>query len=163
MYVHKMDEYFLNVETGEVSVLPLIQNDETGEYEDLPIKRFKIPSSYYCKKQTARSKRTNRKPLKADPLESQLINAAIFLLPTMIVFHPVLSIIVFVVEIIVHNWFHKTNKALKDRSVYFRSPLHGILKEMCGRCKEESATVQIAKLQDIQHDKLKNYLKRVVT
>lgn len=156
-------EYFLNLETGEVSILPLIQNVETGEYEDLPIRRFKIPSSYYTTKKQTRSKKPIRQLRKADPLESQLITAAIFLLPTMIFFHPILSLIFCITEILLHNWFHETNKALKDRSVYFRSPLHGIVKEMCGRCKEESATVKIARLQDIQHDKFKNYLKRVVT
>ncbi|XP_050501086.1 uncharacterized protein LOC126881090 [Diabrotica virgifera virgifera] len=153
-------EFYLDLETGEISEAPTVQNVETGEYEYT--RTFKIPSYYYRRYQE-RKEKTNCTPRKADPLESQLITAAIFLLPTMIFFHPIMLVFVCVIEIFLHTRIHRKNKELEDLSFYYQSPLHGLTKEVCARCKDEKAKNKIAKLQDKQHEKFKNYIKRVVT
>lgn len=158
-----------DTETGEVPYSP--RDKETGENSDWPwpwpTKRFKVPRSYYTP--TKRNSKQCRKFRKANPQESELITAVIFLLPTMIFFHPILSVIAVVVEIILHKWSHKKNKKLKSDTIYFhQSPLHGIVKEFCAKCKDDMTANKITKLQDRQNydhfgkDQLQ-YLKRVVT
>ncbi|KAG5869668.1 hypothetical protein JTB14_035595 [Gonioctena quinquepunctata] len=155
-------EYILDLETGEILTYPQF-NDETGEYEGLPHEHenFKIPRAYYTPEPKP-NKRKRHKFLKADYQESQLITASIYLLPTMILFHPILALVAVIIEIFLHSWSHRSNKRLKDKNVYFQSPLHPIVKEFCARCKEENSSLKITRLQDIKNDKFKNYIRRVV-
>lgn len=157
-----------DTETGETASYP--RDQETGETKDwaLEIKRFKIPRSYYTPRGPKYTKKRH-KIRKACPQESQLITAAIYLLPTMIFFHPILWIIAILVEIRLHNWSHKRNKQLGNNTIYFhQSPLHGITKEFCGKCKDETATNKISKIQDRQNynrfgKQQLDYIKRVIT
>ncbi|KAJ8933208.1 hypothetical protein NQ314_014155 [Rhamnusium bicolor] len=165
-------EYYADSETGETSYSSSSSssssfNVETGEYEGdncLPRRRFRVPSSCYTPTQ---KKDGSKKLLKVDKQEWELITAAIFLLPTMILFYPVLSVFALMLEIFLHTWSHKKNKTLKCDNIYYQSPLHGIAKEFCGRCKFEDAKVKITKIQDIRNDKLRKYgleyIRRVVT
>lgn len=157
-------------EISEIPYSPL--DEETGENRDClwswPPKRFKVPRSFYTPSSKKRNYKKRQNLRKADQQESELITAVIFLLPTMIFFHPILYVVVTVVEIILHNWSHKKNRKLKKDAIYFhRSPLHGISKEFCGRCKEDMAENKIIKIQDRKINRFRKYqleyLKRVVT
>lgn len=157
-----------DTETGEAPYSP--RDEETGENRNWPwpAKPFKVPRSYYTPSSRKKYSKRRRTIRKADPQESELITAVIFLLPTMIFFHPIVCAITLIIEIILHNWSHKKNKKLKSDTIFFhRSPLHGIVKEFCGICKEDMAGNKIAKIQDRKNDRFRkyqlHYLKRVVT
>ncbi|KAJ8922290.1 hypothetical protein NQ315_004229 [Exocentrus adspersus] len=115
--------------------------------------RFRIPS-------TREQKPTNNSKwpcCKVDKPEVEFITALVFLLPTMILFHPILSIVTCVLEIILHSWVHKKNKTLRDGTFYYKSPLHGIVKEFCGRCKDQQTKDKITKIQDMRNNKMQRY------
>lgn len=157
---------YLDSETGEISYCDT-WNVETGEYEGelhYLVKKFKIPRSYFTT-DAKKSTPMPRKRQKCQQTEIDFIHALIFLLPTMILFHPVLGIVVCVAEFFLHTWSHRKNKQLKSSTVYFQSPLHLISKELCGRCKAQNEAMQITKL--LKNDKFKkaglDYIKRIVT
>lgn len=153
----------IDTETGEI-LYPSLYNAETGEYEGLitlPQKiKFRIPPQQKLNKM-------HNIPIKVNKHELELLTAAIFLLPTIILFYPILSIFIFIMEIILHNWVHKKNKTLRDDTFYYKSPLHCIVKEFCGRCKDLSTKEKITKMQDKRTDKMRKYglesIRRVVT
>lgn len=165
----EVTESSCDTETGEVPYSP--RDEETGENRDWPwpwpSKPFKVPRSYYTPTTKRKSCKKFQPMRKVNQQESELITAVIFLLPTMILFHPFLCVILVVIEIILHNWSHKKNRKLGSDTIYFhRSPLHGIVKEFCGRCKEDMAVSKISRLQDRKNDRFRKYqleyLKRVV-
>ncbi|VEN48229.1 unnamed protein product [Callosobruchus maculatus] len=161
-------EFVLDTETGESRPWCFSTFDvETGEYEDVPLKKFKIPSHYYTPPEKEKKSKQKRPLRKADRHEIALIHAAIFLLPTFVLFHPVVAIFVAIVETVLHSWSHKSNQLLKSNRVYFQSPLHPIVKEICGKCKAEQESLRITKMQDVMNDKLRkhglDYIRRVVT
>ncbi|XP_018576749.1 uncharacterized protein LOC108915259 [Anoplophora glabripennis] len=158
------DETSIDMETGEI-LYPSQYNAETGEYEGflaLPQRvKFQIPP------QIKPNKKTHRGP-KMDEQNLELITAAIFLLPTAILFNPVLWAVALILEIVIHSWTHKKNSTLRNDTVhYYRSPLHGIVKEFCAKCKDSNAKEKISKLQDRRNDKMRKYglesIRRVVT
>lgn len=159
-----------DTETGETPPSP--RDKETGESSywlwQWRTKPFKIPRAYYTPHSMRHSKKKHTFR-KANPQESELITAVIYLLPTMIFFHPLLSVIAVVIELILHNWAHKKNKKLKSDTIYFhQSPLHGIVKEFCAKCKDDMTVNKITKMQDRQNynhfgKNQLEYLKRVVT
>lgn len=156
LYVPRLD-----IETGEAPLCPCDQ--ETGECSGWSAKPFKIPRFYYTASNKKRAFKKRHRLRKANPQESELITAAIFLLPTMIFFHPILCVISLIIEIVLHNMSHSKNNKLKSDTIFFhRSPLHGILKEFCGTCKEEMSVNKIRKIQDRKNVRFQ-YLKRVVT
>lgn len=160
----KKDETLsVDTETGEI-LYPSQYNAETGEYEGFlslpPRTTFRIPPEQKPDKEPHKESRTNCQVL-------ELITAALFLLPTAILSYPIVSILIVLLEMIIHNWVHKKNKTLQSDTFYYKSPLHGIVKEFCGRCKDLNTKEKISKLQDMRNEKMKKYglesIRRVVT
>uniref|UniRef100_V5G5Z9 Uncharacterized protein n=1 Tax=Anoplophora glabripennis TaxID=217634 RepID=V5G5Z9_ANOGL len=160
----RKDKYSVDKETGEI-LYPALYNSETGEYEGdvvVPQKiRFRIPFQ---------EEEPDKKPYnapKSHPQDREFIKAAVFLLPAAILLYPVVFVGTMLLETILHCWVHKINKTLKSDGVYYQSPLHGITKEFCSRCREFDAVEQIGKLQDVRSSKLTKYglesIRRVVT
>ncbi|RZC35232.1 hypothetical protein BDFB_005516, partial [Asbolus verrucosus] len=153
-------------ETGEITTR---FNCETGEEESVitsaPIrgkpKVFKIPSSYYMN-----SAKRNEEKVRCE-YPPTAATAVLYLLPTTILFYPILGIITVTIEVIIHIWAHRKNKLLKNKNLYYQSPLHIICKEFCGACKEENSKMKITMLHERRADKIKKYgleyVRRIVT
>lgn len=164
----ELNHHTCDTETGEIAICS--RDKETGEtsYWIWKHKPFKVPRSYYTPRRPKYTKKRH-KLRKACPQESQLITAAIYLLPTMVFFHPILCVFAVIVEIILHTWSHKRNKELGTDAIYFyQSPLHGIVKEFCGKCKDETAAIKISKIKDRQNynrfgKQQLEYFKQVIT
>ncbi|KAJ8978951.1 hypothetical protein NQ317_009347 [Molorchus minor] len=146
-------ENYRDSETGEI-YCETFYNEETGEFEGnnhhSPTIKFKIPSSALITKENKWIK--NYRSTKASKNELELITAAIFLLPTLILFYPVLGLLLFYI----HGPTKRTKNLKKIRLCITRA-LHIILKEFCAKCRYENAKRKITKIQDIRNDKLTKY------
>lgn len=176
---------YIDEETGEDMIHPFVDcnirhsiesmtiNDaETGEPEvnhtDNTIRGhrrvpFQIPKEI---KEKSLKKRhlTELEPVPVGASFGQ-INPICLFLPAIIYFRWFLALLM-LFEVILHMWAHHKNKALKDASVYFRSPFHDISAEFCALCQNETCMNRVGKLHQIRMHKFLrqcNYMKRVVT
>ncbi|XP_043248759.1 uncharacterized protein LOC122395341 [Colletes gigas] len=185
-----MDRIFVDEETGESISLPVsdyeirrhavaVNNVETGEPEINVVAtettknrrmRFQIPKEV---KETLSTKNGSKKkaenlmdlePVPVGTCFGQIHPICLFLL-AIVCFHWLLPVLTFL-EVSLHVWAHHKNKALKNASVYFRSPFHGISSEFCALCQNETCMDRVGKMQQIRMHKILrqcNYMKRVVT
>lgn len=92
--------------------------------------------------------------------------ALLFLLPTLFVYPGITSIIIAILEVIIHTWAHRANKRLANKNVYYKSPMHIIASEFCAKCRDIKTMDKIEKLQDKRTHRFKchyEYVKRIVT
>ncbi|XP_033223723.1 uncharacterized protein LOC117177251 [Belonocnema kinseyi] len=177
--------FFVDVETGESfdvqdhpqengALAYLVNNVETGEPEvndDTPRIHRKVPFKI------PREVRENYAPAKkisedCMDIESVLegdsfgqINPICLFLPAIIYCKWCIAILL-VMETILHVYSHRKNKILKDPSVYYQSPFHGISSQFCALCQSETCMNRVGKMQQARmHRFLRqcNYMKRVVT
>ncbi|XP_053971185.1 uncharacterized protein LOC128894479 [Hylaeus anthracinus] len=184
-----MDQIFVDEETGESISLPAseyeirrhvaaVNNVETGEPEISVVgtetksrrMRFQIPKEVketLSTKDGSLKKSENLMELEPVPVGTcfgQIHPICLFLMALVCFrwFLPVLSFL----ELSLHIWAHHKNKALKNASVYFRSPFHAISSEFCAVCQNETCMDRVGKMQQIRMQKILrhcNYMKRVVT
>ncbi|XP_034171091.1 uncharacterized protein LOC117600150 [Osmia lignaria lignaria] len=185
-----MDRTFVDEETGESINVPAsdceiqrlissVNNAETGEPEINVIGfemtknrkiRFQIPKEVketLSTKDGSLKKSENLMELEPVPVGAsfgQINPVCLFFLAVLCFrwFLPVLMIF----EVSLHVWAHRKNKALKNASVYFRSPFHAISSEFCALCQNETCMDRVGKMQQIRMHKFLrqcNYMKRVVT
>lgn len=185
-----MDRTFVDEETGESISVPAsnceiqrllssVNNVETGEPEINVVGfgrtksrkiRFQIPKE---EKETLSTKKGS--PMKDDTLMEPeaipvgtpfgQINPLCLLFVSVILFRWFLPVLM-IFETSLHVWAHHKNKALKNASVYFRSPFHAISSEFCALCQSETCMDRVGKMQQIRMHKFLrqcNYMKRVVT
>lgn len=154
-------EIYQDTETGEKELTKV--NTETGEtemtvkpHQERSTKKFKIPNPQKpIKKEEKHKASTNT--------TSDTVQVILFLLPTVLLFFPVLAALISIVEIAVHVWAHKKNKILRNTNFYYQSPLHICVREFCGACRDEISANKISKIQDMRNDKFTKYVRRVVT
>lgn len=156
-------EIYQDIETGEKQLAKV--NTETGETEinnrppqERSSKKFKIPNQ-----QKSTKKSETPKPPSPANKTSDTVQVVLFLLPTVLLFFPVLAALISIVEITLHVWAHKKNKVLRDTNFYYQSPLHICVREFCGACREEMSGNKISKIQDMRNNKFTKYVQRVVT
>ncbi|XP_014486169.1 PREDICTED: uncharacterized protein LOC106750367 [Dinoponera quadriceps] len=189
----KMGRVLIDEETGEDLIHPLIDtcnhqvdstttvnNAETGEPEVSLVEQssavrghlrrvpFQIPKEV---KKSLSEKNSSRKrhlmeqePVPAGASFGQ-INPICLFLPAIIYFRWFLALLM-LFEVVLHVWAHHKNKALKNASVYFRSPFHDISAEFCALCQSETCMNRVGKMHQIRMHKFLrqcNYMKRVVT
>lgn len=151
----------MDLETGEMSIadretgeLPAVHllNSETGEKEcnySCPPQRqhrssFRIPKPTITLRNPPALSRTTTD----EETTSAITPALMFFLPTAFFFNPLLALVLASAEVSCHIWAHKKNKALRDKGVYYRSPLHVFVSQFCGSCREKSAADKINKIQE---------------
>ncbi|XP_022904704.1 uncharacterized protein [Onthophagus taurus] len=174
------DEGSPDQETGETPASPQ-KNGETGEYEYFyrtynviqKVKGFKIPSHLIKRDLKKEVNNTNH-----EEVEARLVFTGVkphskiflFIMPTLTLIIPGFIVVLLVLEMILHKWAHKRNEdLLKDNinNIYYQSPYHVVAREFCPRCRTESLTDKIAKLQDQRTRRLFinygwDYVKQVV-
>nr|XP_031828346.1 uncharacterized protein LOC116425161 isoform X2 [Nomia melanderi] len=187
----KMDRIYVDEETGESISVPVseyeilrhnvvaVNNAETGEPEINMVGtqttkcrriRFQIPKevkeTLSVKDGSIRKKENliNFEPVPVGTCFGQIHPICLFLLAAVSFrwFLPVLALL----EVALHVWAHHKNKALKNASVYFRSPFHAISSEFCGICQNETCMDRVGKMQQARLHKFLqqcNYMKRIVT
>ncbi|XP_023937965.1 uncharacterized protein LOC112045845 [Bicyclus anynana] len=142
-------------ETGEVITYQV--NDETGEralVNNLPKiyvddrmsdnrKLLAFPTGYVNKNKKFRD------------LKEKIITGAnttsprmLLVIPTLLIFHSFVCVILMLLEIFLHIRCHKKNKNLKDPNLYYRSPFHVITATFCGWCRECDMASKIGQIQD---------------
>ncbi|XP_032665008.1 uncharacterized protein LOC116841328 [Odontomachus brunneus] len=188
-----MDRVFIDEETGEDLIHPLVNcdirdhpinsttvnNAETGEPEVSLVEYstvrghfrrvpFQIPKevkeSLSLKKSSRKRHLMDLEPVPAGASFGQ-INPICLFLPAIIYFRWFLALLM-LFEVVLHVWAHHKNKALKNASVYFRSPFHDISAEFCALCQNETCMNRVGKMHQIRMHKFLrqcNYMKRVVT
>ncbi|XP_066588955.1 uncharacterized protein [Prorops nasuta] len=178
-----MDRIFIDEETGESMIEPLfndvnrnfinrVNNVETGEPEidvySSTTRSRKVPFQIPKQEKEKRSKNRNGlMDVEPVPVGASFgeINPICLFLSAIVYFRWLLALIM-IFEVAFHIWAHHKNKALKDASVYFRSPFHAISAEFCALCQNETCMNRIGKFQQIRMHKFLrscNYMKRVVT
>ncbi|XP_060520260.1 uncharacterized protein LOC132698287 [Cylas formicarius] len=130
-------------ETGENRSWGAYLNTETGE-DECSKKPFRISD----RAGGARFRLSAKKRIESSETLSQFIKAVVFLVPTAIVFTPLLGLFVLTSACFLHRWSHRQNRKLKmmgDYSIYYRNPLHALSKEFCHLCMEESRIIKLPK------------------
>ncbi|XP_050302308.1 uncharacterized protein LOC126740373 [Anthonomus grandis grandis] len=166
-----------NVETGEEEYLAYCLDKETGEKQYCSLDRicesFEMPNPFkvsrYTTQLTAIVRHENSK-YKSSEKRMEFITAIVFLIPTFIIFTPLLGLLILSLDIVLHRWCHLQNskKGLrKDEGLfYYQSPLHMLYKEFCSKCSAEEAGRKIHKIQSIRYNKkrstMQESLRRVV-
>lgn len=157
-----------DLETGELLATEDFDS-ETGELESDVVdvsmflksrSTFKVPSAYINKTK----KRYNSRHARCTTRD--MSPALLFLLPTLFVYPGVTSIIVAILEVVIHTWAHRINKKLTNKNVYYRSPMHIIASEFCAKCRDIKSMDKIEQLQDKRTLRFKcnyEYVKRIVT
>lgn len=132
-------------ETGELPAVHLL-NSETGEKEcnyTRPLELRPSRSSFRI---------PNPSPHKSHPKEEKdicaITPALMFFLPTAFFFNPLLALVLASAEVTCHIWTHKKNKALREKGMYYRSPLHIFISQFCGSCREKNSADKINKIQE---------------
>lgn len=161
-------EIFPDMETGEITYSPQL-NEETGEKEfnyyqkGCPKRRFKIPNNYL--QRYFSSQKLLLHPGHDDHV-SELASAIVFLLPTVLLFFPIVALVIIFIETILHQYSHKFNRLNDNDLIYFQSPLHFVGLAYCGRCREEASNNRISEIQDMRN-RLRKYdlecVRRIVT
>lgn len=184
-----MDQVLIDEETGESLVQPLyeyearrygkpVNNVETGEpevnVESGTVKSRRVPfqipkevKQSLSKKEKLMKKSKGLMDVEPVPVGASFgqINPICLFLPAIIYFRWFLMLLM-LFEVALHVWAHHKNKALKNASVYFRSPFHAISAEFCALCQNETCMNRVGKMQQMRMHKFLrqcNYMKRVVT
>lgn len=111
--------------------------------------------SRYTTQLTAIVRHENTK-YKSSEKRMEFITAIVFLIPTFILFTPLLGVFILTFDVILHRWCHRQNAKLRlrrDESQYYQSPLHMIYKEFCSKCVAEEDCRKINKIQDKRYNK----------
>lgn len=134
-------------ETGELPAVHLL-NSETGEkecnYTCPPQHRHQTRSSFRIPNPTPQ----RSTPARVEDETSAITPALMFFLPTAFFFNPLLALVLASAEVSCHIWTHKKNKALREKGVYYRSPLHLFVSQFCGSCREKNSADKINKIQE---------------
>uniref|UniRef100_A0A1B0FGL6 Uncharacterized protein n=1 Tax=Glossina morsitans morsitans TaxID=37546 RepID=A0A1B0FGL6_GLOMM len=65
-------------------------------------------------------------------------NYRILLIPTLFCFNVYAALVVMLIELFFHIWAHFKNGLNMDKNIYYRSPLHVVTSQFCGKCRSES-------------------------
>ncbi|XP_013183593.1 uncharacterized protein LOC106129543 [Amyelois transitella] len=143
--------YHINDETGE----PLVENlrsiqSRARTYRVRPrFSRISRPPKpvRFPKFHMAKTKQFQH--LKENILAgSNTFSHRILLIPTVVFFPAVATILLMILEIYLHVRCHKKNKKLKDSTMYYRSPFHVVTRTFCGVCRDCDAASKVGQLQD---------------
>jgi len=165
-----------DAETGEEEYLTYCLDQETGEKYYYTIDRIcqslQMPNPFRINRYTthlsAIVRRENVKH-RSSERHMEFITAIVFLIPTFIIFTPLLGVFILTFDVLLHRWCHRQNAKLglrSDHGIYYQSPLHTIYKEFCSKCLHEEDTKKIHKIQNIRYNRkrytMEESLRRVV-
>ncbi|CAG9763135.1 unnamed protein product [Ceutorhynchus assimilis] len=165
-----------NAETGEEEYVTYCLDEETGEKLYCTIDKicesFQMPNPFkitrYATHLTAIVRHRNDKSKKSSERRMEFMTAIVFLIPTFIIFTPLLGVIILTFDFILHRWCHRQNAKLRhrnDSSIFYQSPLHMINKEFCSKCLYEEDGKKIHAIQNIRYNRkhmVKESLRRAV-
>ncbi|XP_053624300.1 uncharacterized protein LOC128683085 [Plodia interpunctella] len=143
--------YHVNGETGE----PIVENIRTMQPRirssrvrarlsriSRPLKPARFPKFYMAKTKKFQH-------LKANILAgSNTFSHRLLLIPTVVFFPALASVLLMILEIYLHVHCHKKNKKLTDSTMYYRSPFHVVTRTFCGVCRDCDAASKVGQLQD---------------
>lgn len=143
----EINTYSINQETGE----PMAENSKSIVY--MPTTRKRKPKCNtkkpvrFRKGYSTNSKKFHN--LKANIIAgSNIISHRLLLIPTLMVFPGLFSIILIVLEIFLHLRCHKKNKKMEDPHLYYRSPFHVVTSIFCAVCRESESASMVGLMQD---------------
>ncbi|XP_066148402.1 uncharacterized protein [Euwallacea fornicatus] len=160
-----------DAETGEEEYITYCLDQETGEKQYYTLDRIceslKMPNLFKVSRYSTHVTAVVGKPnTKSSSSRIEFMTAIVFLLPTFILFTPILGMLIPILDIILHKWCHKKNAKLNSQDmIYYKSPLHMILKEFCSECRMEEECKKIGEIQNIRNNKryfMQESLRRVV-
>ncbi|ENN79823.1 hypothetical protein YQE_03646, partial [Dendroctonus ponderosae] len=143
-----------DAETGEEEYVNYWLDQETGEKQYFSLDRIchslQMPNPFrinrYATHLTAIVQNSKHK---TSQKRMEFITAIVFLLPTFIIFTPLLGIIVLIFDVILHKWCHRKNARLaREDMIYYRSPLHMIYREFCLKCIAEEHSRKIEEIHN---------------
>lgn len=152
-----------NDETGEDEYMMYYVNEETGEREYYSVEKIcdslQMPNPFKISRYTTNLStivKLENSKFKTSEKHNDFITAIVFLIPTFIIFTPILGFFILTFDVLLHRWCHQQNSKLKLKGIYdkyYHSPLHTIYKEFCAKCIDEEGCRKINKIQDIRYNR----------
>lgn len=149
----------IDTETGEKTLVLTEQNKHVA-----PTRKFHIPKEYLKVDKKDKQKAKYNEIQEAFPIcdrekyyslneniilgQNTMSHRLLLLLPVLLVFPKLPTVLIAIFEIIIHMWCHKKNKQLSDPGLYYRSPLHIVTSEYCAYCTSQKQMDKISKIQD---------------
>ncbi|XP_063701717.1 uncharacterized protein LOC134831825 [Culicoides brevitarsis] len=79
-----------------------------------------------------------------------------FFIPSLFMFPQLSAAILIVTEILLHIWAHRRNSKNTNDCIYYRSPLHALTSQFCGRCRQTMIQETVSELHDKRLRKYKS-------
>lgn len=84
-----------------------------------------------------------------------------FLIPSLFFFTNLTALIFIISEIFLHVWAHKKNSKNSNPNIYYRSPLHILTSQFCGKCRSQTEYENINKMHRLRSRKLHTNLQKI--
>lgn len=84
---------------------------------------------------------------------SNKVSYRMLLIPTLVIFSGIISILLVILEVYLHVRCHIKSKKLADSSLYYRSPFHVLTSHFCGVCKDNAIAAKVGQMQDARRSR----------